>query len=193
MAKRVFFSFHYKDVSDFRANVVRNHWLTKPDREICGYYDASIWESAKKQGDVALKRLINAGLDQTSNTCVLIGSQTYERPWVRYELLKSFKKGNHIFGVHINLIKSKDGQIKIKGPNPLEYVGVTFSESGQTATLLEKTNGKWIAYDQIDGTASYRFEVAQKYWGNGYKLSEFYRVYDWVADDGYKNFSTWVC
>jgi hypothetical protein len=41
MAKRVFFSFHYKDVADFRANVVRNHWLTKPDREICGYYDAS--------------------------------------------------------------------------------------------------------------------------------------------------------
>lgn len=83
MAKRVFFSFHYKDVEDFRANVVRNHWLTS-DREICGDYDASIWEAAQKTGDVALKRLINAGLDTTSNTCVLIGSETYERPWVRY-------------------------------------------------------------------------------------------------------------
>ena len=29
MARRVFFSFHYQDVIDFRANVVRNHWLTK--------------------------------------------------------------------------------------------------------------------------------------------------------------------
>ena len=63
MAKRVFFSFHYKDVADFRANVVRNHWTMKPDREICGYYDASIWESARKQGDIALKRLINEGLN----------------------------------------------------------------------------------------------------------------------------------
>lgn len=192
MAKRVFFSFHYKDVADFRANVVRNHWITKPDREICGYYDASIWEAARKQGDTALKRLINSGLDQTSNTCVLIGSQTYERPWVRYELLKSFKKGNHIFGVHINSIKSKDGQTKIKGPNPLKYVGVTFSDSGLTATLWEIANGNWIKYDWIDGSSSYRVDVSQKYWGKGYDLSSFYSVYDWVANDGFNNFSTWV-
>lgn len=31
MAKRVFFSFHYKDVINFRVNVVRNHKLTKND------------------------------------------------------------------------------------------------------------------------------------------------------------------
>jgi hypothetical protein len=42
MAKRVFFSFHYQDVIDFRANVVRQHWLTKPDREAAGFFDASI-------------------------------------------------------------------------------------------------------------------------------------------------------
>ncbi|MEY8214192.1 MAG: TIR domain-containing protein [Colwellia sp.] len=192
MAKRVFFSFHYKDVSEFRANVVRNHWKMQPNREISGYYDASIWESAQKQGKVALKRLINSGLDQTSNTCVLIGSQTYERPWVRYELLKSFKKGSHIFGVHINSIKCKNQQTKIKGPNPLEYVGVTFSDSGLTATLWEKINGKWVKYEEIDGSASYRVEVAKKYRGNGYNLSNFYSTYDWVSNDGYNNFSGWA-
>lgn len=192
MAKRVFFSFHYKDVADFRANVVRNHWMTKPDREICGYYDASIWESAQKQGDVALKRLINSGLEQTSNSCVLIGSDTFKRPWVRYELLKSFKRGNHIFGVHINSIKSKTGQTKVNGSNPLEYVGVTYSDSGLTATLWEKVNGKWIEYDKIDGSASYRVEVGAKYRGKRFNLSNFYKTYDWVADDGFNNFSTWV-
>ena len=62
MAKRVFFSFHYQDVIDFRANVVRNHWLTKDDRESAGFFDASIWESAKKEGSMAMKRLINKGL-----------------------------------------------------------------------------------------------------------------------------------
>lgn len=35
LAKRVFFSFHYKDVSDFRANVVRNSWVTQ-DRKASG-------------------------------------------------------------------------------------------------------------------------------------------------------------
>lgn len=47
MAKRVFFSFYYQDVIDFRANVVRQHWLTKPDREAAGFFDASIWGNAK--------------------------------------------------------------------------------------------------------------------------------------------------
>ena len=40
MAKRVFFSFHYKDVIDFRANVVRKHWVLKDDREEAGYFVA---------------------------------------------------------------------------------------------------------------------------------------------------------
>ncbi|TGN00309.1 TIR domain-containing protein [Leptospira dzoumogneensis] len=192
MAKRVFFSFHYKDVQDFRANVVRQHWLTKPDREAAGFYDASIWESAKKQGSVALKRLINQGLDNTSVTCVLIGTETYDRPWVRYELLKSFKKGNSIVGVHINSIKGKDGYTKYQGVNPLEFIGVTFSKTGKTATLWEKKGGDWVEYNEIDGSASYNVNVGEDYWGNGYNLSRWYKVYDWVSDDGYKNFADWI-
>jgi hypothetical protein len=93
MGNRVFFSFHYQDVIEFRANVVRNHWVAKPNRTAAGFYDASLWEDTKKQGKTALKRLINSGVDNTSNTCVLIGSSTYARPWVRYELLKSLSEG----------------------------------------------------------------------------------------------------
>jgi hypothetical protein len=74
MAKRVFFSFHYQDVVDFRANVVRNHWMTKPDREEAGYFDGSVWESARRQGEVALKRLINGALDGTSDLCTSLGA-----------------------------------------------------------------------------------------------------------------------
>lgn len=192
MAKRFFFSFHYKDVAEFRANVVRNHWRFKLNREISVYHDASIWESAKKQGAVALKRLINSGLERTSNTCVLIGSQTYERPWVRYELLQSSKRGNNIVGVHVNSIKCRNQQTKIKGPSSLEHAGVTFSDSGLTATLWEKINGKWVKYDKIDRSASYRVDVAQKYRGKGYNLGNFFNVYDWVSDNGYNNFSIWI-
>ena len=102
MAKRVFFSFHYQDVIDFRANVVRQHWMTKPDREEAGFFDASIWGSAGRIGPSAVKRIINDGLLGTSTTCVLVGSDTYLRRWVRYEVLKSFRRGNGMFAVHIN-------------------------------------------------------------------------------------------
>jgi len=193
MAKRVYFAFHYQDVIDFRANVVRNHWLTKPDREVAGFFDASLWEEAQNKGDVSLKRLINSGLEGTSTTCILIGSQTYARPWVRYEILKSFKRGNAILAVHINSIAGKNKLIKSLGSDPLLHVGVTFSDSGLTATLHEKVNGEWYEFDEIDGSASYRIDpVADQYKGKGFHLGNFYPTYDWVADDGYDNFSTWV-
>ena len=91
MARRVFFSFHYQDVSDFRANVVRNNWVTK-DREAAGFFDASIWEDAKKTSDIALKRLINSEVQNTTVTVVLIGSDTYSRRWVRYEIIKAWRR-----------------------------------------------------------------------------------------------------
>ena len=49
MAKRVFFSFHYQDVIDFRANVVRNHWLTKSDREDAGFLMPQSGKQLKRQ------------------------------------------------------------------------------------------------------------------------------------------------
>ena len=164
----------------------------KPNREISGYYDASIWETARKKGDTALKRLINRGLSGTSNTCVLIGSFTYARPWVRYEIMKSFKKGNHIFGVHINSIKDKKGNTKRKGANPFEYLAVSFSKSGRTASLLEYKNGRWVRYEKIDGSSSYRLNVQSKYRGKCLLLSRLFSTFDWVRDKGYRNFPKWV-
>lgn len=192
MAKRVFFSFHYQDVIDFRANVVRNHWMTKPDREAAGYFDASVWETAKKQGEIALKRLINGALDNTSNSCILVGSETYMRPWVRYEIMKSFRRGNHLFAVHVNSVKGKNGSAKPLGPNPFEYLGVTYSDDGRTGTLWEKSGATWTKYEQIDGCADFSVQVGPAYCGKGFNLSNFYRIYDWVANDGYNNFSGWL-
>jgi hypothetical protein len=192
MAKKVFFSFHYEDVIQFRANVVRNHWMTKPDREEAGYFDKSVWESAKSQNATGLKRLINGALDGTSASCVLVGTSTYARPWVRYEILKSFKRGNKLLAVHINSIRGKDQQTKSLGTNPLSCVGVSYSTDGQQATLWESINGKWIEYSEIDGSSKYAVNVGQQWRGNGYNLGNFYPIYDWVADDGFNNFSSWI-
>lgn len=190
MVKRVFFSFHYQDVIDFRANVVRNHWLLKPDRKSAGYFDASIWEKAKKEGDLALKRLINSGLKNTSNTCVLIGSDTYNRKWVSYEIMKSMQVGNHIFGVHINGIKGKDSKTKTKGSNPLYYLGYSFSKDGTKINLHDYINRKWIKYPDLESYSVKK--VDEKYRNKIYRLSEDYPVYDWIGDDGYNNFSKWT-
>lgn len=191
MAKRVFFSFHYQDVVDFRANVVRNHWVTK-DRESAGFYDASIWEEAQKNGDIALKRLINGSLENTSATCVLIGTNTFERRWVRYEILKSIARGNHVFGVHVNGIKGKDGLTKAPGPDPFDYLAASVSSDGYGISLLEQENGKWIAYKDLDGWRESK-PMLEKFRGKSWRLSALgLKSYSWVAEDGYNNFASWV-
>ncbi|HEV7746447.1 MAG TPA: TIR domain-containing protein [Pyrinomonadaceae bacterium] len=192
MAKRVFFSFHYDDVIHFRANVVRQHWLTKPDREAAGFFDASIWGNAKLSGDLGIKRVINSGLIGTSVTCVLVGSQTYARRWVRYEIMKSFRKGNSMFAVNINSIKGHDQLYKPRGLNPLLYLGVTFSEDGLTGKLWQVVNGVWKEYRDIEGTSSYQTNVPVAYHGKGFNLAQWYAEYDWVGNNGYVNFSSWV-
>ena len=96
MARRVFFSFHYDDIMN--ANIVRNSGQFKPTRET-GYYDASLWEEAKTKGDDAIRRLIDAGLDNTSVTCFLLGEKTSSRKWCKYELAKSIKDKKGILGI----------------------------------------------------------------------------------------------
>ena len=191
MARRVFFSFHYQDVIDFRANVVRKHWLTKPDRKAAGFFDASIWEDAKKTSSIALKRLINGEVQNTTVTVVLIGSETYLRRWVRYEIIKSMWKGNHIFGVHVNGIKGKDGRVKASGPNPFDYLGYQYSNDGKKLYPYESKNRKWVQYRDYD---PYPLEnaVAQSKRGKFFRLSSSRPVYDWITDDGYNKFSTWT-
>ncbi|WP_198971761.1 TIR domain-containing protein [Xylophilus sp. ASV27] len=192
MAKRVFFSFHYKDVIEFRVNVVRKHWVAKADREEAGYFDASIWEEAQKTNDLGMTRMINGALDNTSATCVLVGSQTYERPWVRYEIIKSLCRGNRVFAVHINQIKGKDQLTKPNGPNPFDYLALKYGDDGKKVEVLEAKDGKWVGYAKLSGY-TLKNTAAEHRWGKLFKLSSLgYKIYCWSGDDGYNNFATWA-
>ena len=188
MAKRVYFCFHYQDVIDFRVNVVRNHRLTKGGS--AGYFDHSIWESAKKTSDLALKRLINGELVNSSVTCVLVGTHTFERRWVDYEIMKSIEKGNKILAVHINGIKGKDGETKNKGNNPLFYLGYSFDSTGKKIILHDYIRGEWVAYTDLDGWTVKEVDESKR--NKIFRLSTIYPIYDWIEDDGYNNFATWV-
>jgi hypothetical protein len=118
MARRVFFSFHYeRDV--WRASVVRNSWLLKSDREAAGFFDAGLWEEAKSKGDAAIKKMIDGALTNTSVTAVLIGNQTANRDYVKYEIEQSISRGNGILGVSINVIENSKGEVDEPGSNPL--------------------------------------------------------------------------
>jgi len=186
MARKVFFSFHYeRDV--WRANVVRNSWVTKPDREAAGFIDAAEFEKIQRQGHLAVKRWINSQLEGTSVTVVLIGAETYMRRWVRYEIIKSFDKGNGLLGIYIHKIKNKDGNTDSKGENPFEYVGVYIGKDGE-AEYREFKNGKWVRFEDCPKCSS---KSDRKYWtGKIYTFK--HMTYDWIDNDGYNNIGSCV-
>lgn len=114
MARRVFFSFHYEN-DVWRANIVRNSWVTKPNTETAGFIDAAAFEQVKRGGDVGIKKWIDDQLIGTTVTAVLIGSDTNNREYVKYELQKSWEKGNGILGIYIHQIKDRYGYTSLKG------------------------------------------------------------------------------
>lgn len=102
MARRVFFSFKYEDVS--RAMVVRNSWVAQ-GKEAAGFVDAANFEKIKRQGDQAIKNWIDEQLNGTSVTVVLVGEKTCGSRWVKYEIKKSIEIGNGLLGIDISKIK----------------------------------------------------------------------------------------
>ncbi len=187
MARRVFFSFHYeRDV--WRAMIVRNSWITKPDREAAGFIDAAEFEEIKRKGDLAVKNWINKQLNGTSVTVVLIGYETYLRKWVRYEIVKSFDKGNGQLGVFIHKIRNRDGYTDWKGKNPFEYLLLSIDKYGR-GKYYELDGKRWRLFEEYPN-CSRRFNP--KFWGGNYQFSNFYELYDWIDDNGYNNIGNWI-
>jgi hypothetical protein len=114
--RRTFFSFHFqRDI--WRATNVRN--ANKVDAVArVPYFDASLWEEAKKKSDAAIKAMIDSALVGTSVTVVLIGAETAGRPFVKYEIAQSLARGNGLLGVRIHGIKDQFGRTDVPGAVP---------------------------------------------------------------------------
>lgn len=154
MARKTFFSFHYKN-DVWRANQVRNSWVTKDNNEAAGFVDSADFEKVEKEGEAAIKRWIDKQLEGTSVTVVLIGSETSSREYVKYELQKSYSKGNGMLGIYIHQLKDKDGNTSTKGSNHFGEIGkdsngnaVYFSSAYTTYDWKDDDGynnmGKWI-------------------------------------------------
>ncbi len=130
MARRVFFSFHYQN-DWWRVWQVRKHNQFK---KVAGdvnnaelFINRDNWEEVKRQGDGAIKREINEGMKYTSVTVVLIGQETYDRRYVKYEIERSEEQGRGLLGVYIGRLKDDKGNYGANGPNPFHYASLDYS------------------------------------------------------------------
>ncbi len=190
MARKTFFSFHYQpDVS--RAFVVRNAWVTQ-GREDAGFFDSSVFEAKKRESPDALKRFLREGIDGTSVTCVLYGTQTAWRPWVRYELVRSFIHGSGIFAIDIHDIQNLQRQTEAAGPNPLECLA--FKVDGDRLRFYEKmddSDNGWREYTDAPAMAltDVAYDLGGKAW---HTFGTVFHSYSWNSDAGYTNIGNWI-
>ena len=190
MARRTFFSFHYQpDV--WRAWNVRNSWVVTDDQEDRGFFDSSVFEATKRESEDVLKQFLRKGLDNTSVTCVLTGSQTWQRRWVRYEIARSVIKGNGLLTVHIHKIENQQKKTATKGADPLSNMGL-YKANGKIL-LAEWQQAKWVQY------ADYTRSIPeQDLWFSPptstsvVQLSRYCRSYDFMADSGRSNIGKWI-
>lgn len=190
--RRVFFSFHYQhDIH--RVNQVRNSWRFRreSERESHGFFDASLWERSKRQGDDSLKSLIRQGMANSSVTCVLAGTYTWQRPWVRYEIARTIVKGNGLLTVKIHNLKDLGGHISFEGQNPLDHMGVYRVPGGRLLLAETDVRGQWTKY--LDYTQAVTLPAGWEQ-PNGLSvipLSRYAASYNY-SFHGYENFGSWV-
>lgn len=191
MPRRTFFSFHYQpDV--WRAWNVRNSWVMKPDDQVSsGFFDSSVFESSKKESEDSLKTFLRKGLENTSVTCVLVGSETWTRRWVRYEIARSVLKRNGLLSVFIHGVANRDGVITTKGPDPLAQMGLYKADGG--IFLAEWKDGKWVKYSDYTlaiPVADLWFDAPLN--NQVVQLSNHCLSYDYKGQNGSTNIGGWI-
>ena len=191
MARRTFFSFHYKpDVS--RAWVVRNSWVTKAaqgEREDAGFFDSSVFEATKRESDDVLKRFLREGLKNTTVTCVLVGAETCLRRWVRYEIFRSFIRGNGLLAVRIHRIGSIHSPDSALGSNPFDCMA--FTVDNEIVRFREMKTSGWQPSSDV-GTMPLS-DVAYNFGGRtNHTFATMFPIYDWETDKGYDNLGGWI-
>ena len=197
MPRYTFFSFCYEDVKNFKVNVVRNSWLINHSSDT--FIDGSIWEKEKSKGSTVIKNLIENGLKNTSVTTVLIGDETAQRRWVKYEIVKSFEKGNGILGIHINRIRGKNQSISARGLNPLDRLAFQISADGKKIQFYELENRKWIKFSDLpeinnkkSNTLYFEDGWFSTEFGKTFLFSDKFNTFCWVNDNGHEIFSNWI-
>ena len=175
MARKTFFSFNYKpDVQ--RSFVVK-------DREDAGFMDSSAFERAKNENPDSLKRFLAKDMEGSSVVCVLVGTETALRRWVRFEILQALFDSRGLLGIRIHTIGGFDKQPSAEGPNPFDLLGVYVKEKKMYVIERPSSSDGW-SY-----TADFGQKVLPK-WpyqgtlpsdGSHDSLSKFFTLRDWSA------------
>lgn len=124
VGKPVFLSFHY----------ARDHWRVQQVRNIGVLDEQEIvspqqWEQVKAKGAKAVENWIQSQMRYKQAVVVLVGAETANREWVRYEIEYAWNNRKPLVGIRINGLKDQNQRTDFPGPDPFAKVRL---ENGKT-------------------------------------------------------------
>lgn len=121
--RKVFYSFHF-DNDVMRVQQIRNMGVIEGNEPVT----PNEWETAKKTLG-GIEKWIDDNMKGKSCVVVLIGSETANRKWVRYEIVKAWNDGKGLLGIYIhNLVDPRTCKILPykgkcqQGQNPFDSI-----------------------------------------------------------------------
>jgi len=154
MAKRqVFYSFHF-DNDVMRVQQVRNMGVIEGNTPT----NPNTWEQIKRQGDASVKKWINDNMLHKSCVVVLVGSETANRKWVKYEIEKAWKDGKGVVGIHVHNLKCPRNGTSRQGKNPFE--SFTFGNTTFDKIIKCYNPNSYNAYNDISNNINTWIEEA---------------------------------
>lgn len=117
MARKCFFSFHYKPDA-VRASQVRNIGTVEgnpPAKD-------NDWETIVGGGDSAIRKWIEKQMEGRTCLVVLVGKDTANRKWINHEIVQAWNKGLGVVGIRIHGLKNFEGEVAKSGDNPFDFV-----------------------------------------------------------------------
>lgn len=117
MARKCFFSFHYKP-DNWRVSKVRNIGAIEGNKPASD----NNWETVTGGGDKKIKEWISEQMKGRTCTVVLAGANTANRKWINHEILESWDRGIGVLVIYIHNITDVSENQSSKGANPLYYI-----------------------------------------------------------------------
>ncbi len=153
MKRKVFYSFHF-DNDVMRVQQIRNMGVLEGVEPV----SPNTWEEIKRT-DQGVKDWIDDNLAGKSCLVVLIGSETTNRKWVKYEIKRAWELGKTVVGVYIHRLNCPRNGYGTKGTNPFDQF--TFkTNDGKIVKPLVYEPSYSDAYNDISGNLSTWIENA---------------------------------
>lgn len=145
--RTVFYSFHY-DRDVHRVQLVRNIGAIDGSPAL----GSQEWETVRRNSQQAVVNWIDKQMAYKRAVVVLIGQQTANRPWVKYEIEKAWNSKKPLVGVHIHGLSSM-GLSDTKGANPFDAVAGVMG-----VPVFDPTKHDYLG--RIDTKATYAYLAA---------------------------------